>query len=453
MKRYRYGGKNMRQDFDPKKGMAIVLLILFIGFNILPSLHGTKTEQITQAKFVDNSVNGIGAITDPVVQLIVVDDGSGSPTDNKVNVPAYIDGTGVAGTIDVVFDIIGTNLTSDQTYYGDNIWEDSKNITISGDILYPTSAVYTGFQGRWDVDITPTKPGGTITLIIDWPGEDNGTASQTIDIVNGTFVVPAAESFQIGADYNLTVTVTDMDGSLVKNAHVYLMWQDIGVQFNDTIGTNTLGNGANGEYTFWIRPHSKDPTTPDTAPQNITIAAKWFTGFWGYTTVIMGKQLLPPTIEGPDWGIINVEYTFYLKFNGSNGDPIYSLWSWGDGNFSGWLGPYSPNGTLCVTHTWSQEGTYEIRVKFKDTMGAESEWSDPHTITIHKIGTAIIFGTYGNLTNEGDHIIMTAGNFRLMLFGPLQLVHYTTGEAITVPDDYIGILRGRFIVIIVNFGE
>jgi hypothetical protein len=442
----------MQQNLISKKGLAVVLFLLFIGLVTLPSLHGT-TERLTYIKFSGTFANDIESTADPAVQLIVVNDGSGAPTDNKVNVPEYIAGAGVASTIDVVFDIIGTNLTSDQAYYGDNVWEDSKNITISGDILYPVEALYTGFQGRWTVAVTPSLPYGNFMLTIDWPGDDNGTANQTIDIINGTFVVPAVKSFPIGSDYNLTVTVTDIDGAPVKIAYVYLMWQDIAVQFNDTIGNFTTGNGANGEYTFWIRPHEKDPTTPDTAPQNITIAAKWFTGFWGYTNVVMRNNLLPPTIEGPDWGIINIPYTFCINFSGSNGDALYMLWSWGDGNFSGWLGPYVYNDTLCVTCAWSQEGTYEIRVKLKDAMGIESEWSDPHTITIHKIGTAIIVGTYGTLSNEEDHIIMTAGNFRLLLFGPLQLVHYTAGEALAIPDTYIGLLRGRFILIIVNFGK
>ncbi len=40
--------------------------------------------------------------------------------------------------------------------------------------------------------------------------------------------------FTVGEDYNLTVTVKDMDGAAVKNANVYLIWQDVPDEFNHT---------------------------------------------------------------------------------------------------------------------------------------------------------------------------------------------------------------------------
>lgn len=227
----------------------------------------------------------------PPVQLVVVN--GGGVTDKKIDVPAYVSGANQAPTTTISFDIFGTDLTDaiGQAYYGDDLpGENAENITVEGDILYPVDAVYSGSLGRWTAAVTPTKPGGTITLTIDWPGDDNGTASETIEIVNGTTVISAVDSFTVGADYNLTVTVTDMDGDAVKNAYVILMWQDVPLKFNQTNGTNDAGNGLNGQYTFWIQPNNKDSTTPAIAPQNITVAARWYTGFWGYTKVIMEKN-------------------------------------------------------------------------------------------------------------------------------------------------------------------
>jgi hypothetical protein len=252
-------------------------------------LADTTYEWNNSASFSVKSAN-------PPVQIVIVNDGSGKATDNKINVPDYKPTTGYAQTVNISFDIFGKSISGDRAFYGDQAWEDWKNITVAGDILYPiteTTLEYTGTEGNWVAHVTPTKPGGTITLTIDWPGDDNGTASQTIEIVNGTFVTSSVDSFTVGADYNLTVTITDMDGAPVKNAYVYLMWQDSGPfqgQFNSTTGTNKAGNGLNGEYTFWIPPHKKDATTPDNAPQNITVAAQWYGHFWGYTKVIMARD-------------------------------------------------------------------------------------------------------------------------------------------------------------------
>jgi len=255
------------------------------GYDV-PTADGTE-EWNGSATFTVKSAN-------PPVQLVIVSDGTGTgtqATDKKVNVPAYTY-AGSAGTIAIAFDIFGRSLTGDKAYYGvQTATDDWKNITVEGDILYPvngTTLVH-GTLGRWTATVTPTKPGGTIKLTIDWPGDDNGTASQTIEIVNGTYVTTAVEKFTVGQHYNLTVTVKDIDGAVVKNANVFLMWENQNTRFNVTNGTNKAGNGLNGEYTFWINP-TDDANYPTTAPQNITVAAKWYTGFWGYAKVVMDKN-------------------------------------------------------------------------------------------------------------------------------------------------------------------
>ena len=250
---------------------------------------GDATEEWNgSATFTVKSVN-------PPVQLVIVNDGSGTATDKKVDIPAYTSGDDQAPIITIQFDIFGTSISDAQgrAYYGDdNPPEDYKNITISGDILYPVDATTLthGTLGRWTAAVTPTKPGGTITIAIDWPGDNNGTATQTIEIVNGTHVTSAVEKFTVGQHFNLTITVKDMDGDPVKNAQVWLIWEDGNGQFNSTNGTSKAGNGLNGEYTFWINPD--DSTYPTTAPQNITVAARLYptSAFWGYTKVVMERN-------------------------------------------------------------------------------------------------------------------------------------------------------------------
>jgi hypothetical protein len=226
--------------------------------------------------------------TNPPVRLVIADDGDGND-DMEIDVPAYT-GLNHADTVTILFNIIGTSISDAEgrAYYGDDLWEDYKNITISGDILYDADATYTGTDGGWSAIVTPTKPGGEITISIDWPGDDNGTASQTIEIVNGAFVTPAVDKFTIGENFNLTVTVTDMDGDAVKNAQVYLIYEDIGDEFNSTVGDNTVGNGLNGQYTFWISP--EDDSYPVEAPEDITIAARWYEGHWGYAKILMDRK-------------------------------------------------------------------------------------------------------------------------------------------------------------------
>jgi PKD domain/Protein of unknown function (DUF1565) len=90
----------------------------------------------------------------------------------------------------------------------------------------------------------------------------------------------------------------------------------------------------------------------------------------------------PTTPIGRTVGSINVEYTYTSRTFDPEGDPVYYLWDWGDGNNSGWLGPYNSGVTINIVHNWAVKGSYRIKVKAKDIYGKESSWSDPLPITM-----------------------------------------------------------------------
>jgi parallel beta-helix repeat protein len=272
--------------------MAFIIILLFAGLTISPALPASATKNAPMNEQVD---------------LIINDDGSGNPTDNAVDVPPYIPDSGITPTLTINFTIVGTNSSETTAFYGDDPWEDWKNITVTGDLLHPvndTTLYHVGTKGDWNCDVTPTKPGGAIVLSIDWPG--NGSATETLQIVNGTFVRPAVDSFPWGLDFKIIVTITDMDGSAIKNAKVYLIWEEDDYEFNETEGNNKIGNGANGEYWFWIRQEDQG----DLPPKNITFAAQWYGDFGGYAKVMMERPNNPPLVfvdddynsSTPGWG-------------------------------------------------------------------------------------------------------------------------------------------------------
>jgi outer membrane protein assembly factor BamB len=92
--------------------------------------------------------------------------------------------------------------------------------------------------------------------------------------------------------------------------------------------------------------------------------------------------LTPPAPDGPDTGVIGVSYIFTVATTDPQGDSIMYQFSWGDGTFSDWLGPYPSGNTASASHAWTTAGTYNITVKAKDA-SEESDWSPAHTILIH----------------------------------------------------------------------
>ena len=96
------------------------------------------------------------------------------------------------------------------------------------------------------------------------------------------------------------------------------------------------------------------------------------------------KPFKPDAPDGPDEWIQDVECAFSAVTTDPEGEGIYYLFDWDDGNFSEWLGPYPSGQTVETENSWPDLGDYEIRVKAKDIWGVVSDWSDPAILSIVK---------------------------------------------------------------------
>jgi pyrrolidone-carboxylate peptidase len=83
-----------------------------------------------------------------------------------------------------------------------------------------------------------------------------------------------------------------------------------------------------------------------------------------------------PIITGPDEGKFGEEYDYKISTIDPDGDEIYYWIEWFQGCPGvNWEGPYNSGDEITKTHSWDEEGKYTIRVKAKDTNGAESDWA------------------------------------------------------------------------------
>jgi agmatine deiminase len=90
----------------------------------------------------------------------------------------------------------------------------------------------------------------------------------------------------------------------------------------------------------------------------------------------------PQRPSGEVSGKIKTTYTYSTRTTDPDGDEVYYLWDWGDGNFSEWLGPFASGVTASAEKSWAVKGTYAVRVKAKDVHGNESNWSEPLSVTM-----------------------------------------------------------------------
>ena len=89
-----------------------------------------------------------------------------------------------------------------------------------------------------------------------------------------------------------------------------------------------------------------------------------------------------PTIDVPPSGKMGVSYVYTANTTDPDGDKINYWFDWGDGTVSDWIGPVPHQTPVQGSHAWDEDGVYEVRAKAKDINDDESDWSDPHTITI-----------------------------------------------------------------------
>ncbi|UCD14645.1 MAG: PKD domain-containing protein [Thermoplasmatales archaeon] len=158
----------------------------------------------------------------------------------------------------------------------------------------------------------------------------------------------------------------------------------------------------------------------------------------------------PSTPSGPDEGVTDIEYMFTTNTTDYEGDPVYYIFDWGDGTFSDWLGPYESGATANASHIWTHEGDFDIKAKAKDEYG-ESDWSDPHTITIiagPKLEIGIIRGgllkVSASIENAGA-VDATGVNWSITLDGGAFIGKVSEGTDLDIPAGGNKTVTSKFI--------
>ncbi|RLF37197.1 MAG: hypothetical protein DRN03_02735 [Thermoplasmata archaeon] len=91
----------------------------------------------------------------------------------------------------------------------------------------------------------------------------------------------------------------------------------------------------------------------------------------------------PSQPEGQTIGEIEELYEYSTISTDPDGDMIRYGWDWdGNGTIDEWTGYYESGALVTVTHSWSEPGTYHVRVKAEDIHGAQSDFSPPLVVDI-----------------------------------------------------------------------
>jgi len=91
---------------------------------------------------------------------------------------------------------------------------------------------------------------------------------------------------------------------------------------------------------------------------------------------------LPSAPLGDDFCLLDSSYSFVASTSDFDGDELLYQWDWGDGDSSGWVGPFGSGENCLVWHSWSAYDTCEVRVRAVDSWSDTTAWSPPLTVIV-----------------------------------------------------------------------
>jgi len=84
----------------------------------------------------------------------------------------------------------------------------------------------------------------------------------------------------------------------------------------------------------------------------------------------------PPVINGPSSGVENTLYTYTFVSEDPEDDHVFYEIVWGDGDTTGWIGPFKSNYIVTRGHIWDTKGSYTIMARSKDIFDDMSDWTE-----------------------------------------------------------------------------
>jgi len=159
---------------------------------------------------------------------------------------------------------------------------------------------------------------------------------------------------------------------------------------------------------------------------------------WWFSTGSNQPPSKPIILSAPIFGRPEVQLDFSTVAIDPEGDQTYYMWDWGDGELSGWLGPFVSGQTTEAHHTWDDSGEFEIKVKAKDSNDAESYWSEPVQIIIENIPPDV------EITQPLPNVLYLGNNplfpfFITLIIAPIDII-------VNASDDLSGMDRVEFYI-------
>lgn len=84
----------------------------------------------------------------------------------------------------------------------------------------------------------------------------------------------------------------------------------------------------------------------------------------------------------PLFQVVNKECIFTVSCYYDADPPMYYMFDWDDGSLYRWQGPFEMGLPCTAAYSWNSPGIYDVKVKAKNDMGCNSDWTESLTVYI-----------------------------------------------------------------------
>lgn len=173
-----------------------------------------------------------------------------------------------------------------------------------------------------------------------------------------------------GVSYSFSAATTDPEGDQVKYIFGFgdnTGWFETGWFSSGATGTLSHAYAAPGTYQICVK--AIDPSGAESDISSFK------------TVVINTPPDMPSTPSGNASGIPATSYSYTFSTIDDDGQNVYYIVDWGDQETTQTI-YYASGATATASHSWDSPGTYGVKVKAVDSMGAVSAWSSIKTVVI-----------------------------------------------------------------------
>jgi len=177
-----------------------------------------------------------------------------------------------------------------------------------------------------------------------------------------------------------------------------------------------------------------------------------------FGSIESNKKPNQPIISGDTFGFPGREIDHWFKAYDPDNNPLQYYIDWGDSTFINWTREYASGETVVEAHAWEDYGNYTIKIKARDVLGEESEWTTfNYTVGGEILNHALLFGKIYDYhyVDYMDEIHFKAQNLFIIIVRPFSINYYHLGEQIILVSRgitiiwestfWFGIINGYFI--------